>query len=172
MAQNNPIGSNLPIFSSAIESLSKSWFKSKKSKTQGIYLPKNEFDKLLENDFKILEKRLKSQKYGERILNKIKSSFQMGANERIQFFFDEICLPIGDVENKALRSRNKMAHGHSLKTDKEQRNMIVMTSAYETFLHRIILKILGYPGTYIDRSSKGFPDMNIDKPMLGTRIEK
>jgi len=58
------------------------------------------------------------------------------------FFFDEICLPIGE-----------------------------MTDAYETFIHRIILKLLGYPGTYIDRSSKGFPDINIDKPMLGTRIE-
>jgi len=46
-----------------------------------------------------------------------------------------------------------------------------MTDAYETFIHRIILKLLGYPGTYIDRSSKGFPDLDIDKPMLGTRIE-
>ena len=171
MAQNNPIGTNLPIFSSAIESLSKSWFKSKRSKTQGVYLPKKEFDELLENDFKTLKKKLKSQKYGDRILNRMKNTFQMGANERIHFFFDEICLPIGDMEDKALRSRNKMAHGHSLKTDKDQRNMIVMTEAYETFIHRIILKLLSYPGTYIDRSSKGFPDIEIDKPMLGTIIE-
>jgi hypothetical protein len=171
IARNNPIDTNLPIFSSSVESLSNSWFKSKNSKTQGEYLPKKEFDKLLEKDFSQMEKKLESQEYKDRIINRMKNTYQMGANERIDFFFNEISLPLGDIEKKALKSRNKMAHGHLIETEKQKNEMIVTTESYSTLFHRLILKILGYSGNYIDRSSKGFPDRKIDETMLGTRLE-
>lgn len=169
IAKNNPIGTNLPIFSSAIETLSNSWLKSKKSKTKGVYLQKKDFDKLLEKEFSQIEKIVKSIKYGDRIFNRMKNTFQMGANERLLFFFDEISLSIGKIEKEVLKSRNKMVHGHSIKTDEEKNEMITMTEAYATLIHRALLKILDYEGSYIDRSSIGFPERKIDETLLGLK---
>ena len=166
IAQDNPIGTNLPIFSSALETLKKAWFKSKDSKSKGVYMPKEDFNSLLEEDFKIIEEKLKEIKCHDRILNRMGNAFQMGVNEQFQFFFDEIALSISDIENKVINSRNKMAHGHSTDSEEKQKEMVIMTWAYETLIHRVLLKILGYRGEYVDRSSLGFPKLNINTPML------
>ena len=38
------IGVNLPILSAGVETIAKSWFKSSKSKTKGVYISKNNYD--------------------------------------------------------------------------------------------------------------------------------
>ena len=47
--------------------------------------------------------------------------------------------------------------------------MITMTEAYATLIHRALLKILDYEGSYIDRSSIGFPERKIDETLLGLK---
>lgn len=58
-----------------------------------------------------------------------------------------------------------MAHGAF--NSEKVRHMIAMTRAYETFFARIILKLLGYQGEYVDKSTKGWPTRAIDEPMKG-----
>ena len=93
----------------------------------------------------------------------MKNTFQLGVNERLQFFFDEIGLKIGDVENKAIRARNPMAH--STLPEAKEREMIYLSNAYRTLFNRILLKILDYKEDYVDYSVLGFPEKNIDKPL-------
>jgi len=161
-----PIGVDLPILSAGIETIAKSWFKTKKSKTRGVYIEKKEFDKLLANDFKSIEEKLIDNMNQKKVLNKIRNSYNMGANERLDFFFSEIELPIGDVERKAIKERNSMAHGDII-NDHEIEKSIKMTRAFQTLFHRIFLKILGFEGDYFDRSTLGWPLRNINEPMQG-----
>jgi len=166
-ATGSPIGANLPILHAGIEAISKSWFATKESKTKGVYIPKKRYDNLLKDDLSSIAKKLQSVPYGDKMLNKIKSAYSFGVNEKMNFFFDEIGLKLGDIENAALKARNPMAHGN-IEGDKPVNEKVMETRAYETLFHRILLKILHYDGKYIDYSSIGWPELHIDEPMRGT----
>jgi|LSQX01.1.fsa_nt_gb hypothetical protein len=160
------IGVNLPILSAGVETIAKSWFKSSKSKTKGVYISKNNYDELLADDFISMEEKLKENPYRQRMLNKIKTAYNMGANERLDFFFSELGLPIGDVERDAIKGRNSMAHG-DIMSDQETERLMSLTRSFQTLFHRIFLKILGFDGDYFDRSTAGWPKSHIDDPMKG-----
>ena len=42
--------------------------------------------------------------------------------------------------------------------------MINLTNVYKTLFNRIFLKILGYQENYVDYSTLGHPEKNIDEP--------
>jgi hypothetical protein len=89
----------------------------------------------------------------------------MGANDRLRFFFDEIGLPVGEAEWQAVRERNPMAHGASSVFDgTANEKMTKATRVYKTFFHRVVLKLLGYDGFYIDYGVLGHPSRAIDVP--------
>jgi hypothetical protein len=163
ISRNMPIGTNLPVLSSAIEGLAKNWFKSKMSKTKGVYVDSKIFTELVGQEIESMSEKLAKIEHGEKIMNKIKFAYNMGANDRISFFFDEINLSIGEAEKEALKARNAMAHGDS-SSHNDIYKLVKLTRVYETLFHRIILKLLGYEGHYIDRGTLGFPDRHIDEP--------
>lgn len=158
-----PIGVNLPILSAGVETIAKSWFKTSKSKTKGVYLEKKEYDELLASEFNLIEEKLRENVYKQRILNKIKYAFNMSANDRLNFFFSEIDLPIGKTEAKAIEGRNSMAHGDIMSDEVEK--MVRLTRAFQTLFHRILLKILGYDGDYIDWYTVDCINRNINEPI-------
>ena len=161
-----PIEVNIPILSAGVETIAKSWFKTNRSKTKGVYLSKKEYDELLASEFNLIDEKLRKNPYHQRILNKLKNAHNMGANERLDFFFLEIDLSIGEIERKAIKGRNLMAHGDII-SDQETEKMIRLTRAYQTLFHRIFLKILGFDSDYIDRSTAGWPNRHIDESMQG-----
>lgn len=158
-----PTGTNIPIMANALEILKKGWFKSKKSKTKGVYLPKKEFDEILNDNFDEIEHKLKGHKYAERILRRMKGSFNMGVNESLDFFFEEIGLPIGEVEKKAIKARNSIIHDKHGSTDEKMEEIIFYSKVYKTLFHRVFLKLLSYDREYIDYSIIGWPNKNIDE---------
>jgi hypothetical protein len=93
----------------------------------------------------------------------------MSSNESLEFFFDEINLPVGEVERGAIQARNPMAHGSSVLFDEAaHEQMLRDTFAYRTLFNRILLKILGYEGDYVDHSVPGWPERPLEEPMGGT----
>jgi len=88
----------------------------------------------------------------------------MGVNEKFDFFFEEIELPIGDGERAAIKGRNAMAHGARYKSGTE-RQLVSLTRAYETLLHRVLLKLLAYDGEYVDYSVVGWPQRALKEPI-------
>jgi hypothetical protein len=167
-----PVEINLPILHAGVEILAKAWFKSNKSKLKGVYLSKKEFDELIEDGMSIIVPKLQGKHYGDRMIRKISNAFQMTQNEQLTFFFEEIGLNIGEVENEALKGRNVMAHGSSGQSDEEISYVIYLTRSYQALFHRIFLKILGYTGNYIDYSTKGWPERHIDEPLGGNEQSK
>ncbi|AKB22008.1 hypothetical protein [Methanosarcina sp. WH1] len=187
---NMPIGTNLPVLSSALEIIMKAWFDSENSRSKGFYLSKKEFNKLIKESLKNIE-----QKFDEYIENKIeklepdkkdsleiheiielkntiigkvRNSNKKSLTKQYQAFFQEIGLNIGSFESGALTARHPMAHGDkgNKGNNEEFEEMRINTYAYQTLFHRVFLKILGYEGKYVDRSVIGFPEKHIDS-LLG-----
>ncbi|MGG4012476.1 hypothetical protein [Bacillus smithii] len=163
ISEDVPVGTNIPIIANALEILKNGWFKSNKSKTKGVYMPKKQFDELLDESFMEIEEKLKGHKFADRILRRIKGSFNMGVNESLDFFFEEIGLKVGEVEKKAIKSRNSVIHGTHSTSDEDLEKIIFYSKVYKTLFHRAFLKLLLYKGEYIDYSITGWPNKNIDE---------
>jgi len=180
-----PIEAKIIVLAASLETLLNAWYKSKKSKSRGIYLSKKEFEIIMEKYHNSIEKDLKkyfdSKKNHEislkdnpditdRIFRRILNAYQMGSNEKIDFFFkEEIGLQIGEIEKKTMKYRNKPVHGNSSK--EERYKLLEMTYAYQTLVNRAILKILSYDGEYVDyysfldSESKNEYIRHIDEPI-------
>ena len=92
---------------------------------------KKQYDELLASEFTIIERNLENVNQ-QRILNKIKNAYNLSANERLDVFFSEIGLPIGEIERKAIKERNSMAHGDIMRNG-GIRKMVRLTRAFQTF---------------------------------------
>ncbi|AAM05982.1 hypothetical protein [Methanosarcina acetivorans] len=170
-ALNTPIGIDLPIYSSALELIVNSWFKSTKSKIKGLYMEKQEFERLLSEELSKIEEILMSKEFGVAIANKMKNSNQMSVSDRFTYFFKEIDLKVGDIENKAIKARNPSAHGSAKWNDESFEKMNINAQAYKTLLNRVILKLLDYEEYYIDWSTHNSSPKKIDVPLGGRRVK-
>lgn len=163
-----PVGLELPIITATIETLSKSWFKSSKTKLNPVYLDKATYRNLIKNELESLDKKLNDIPcaYKTIILSKILNANQWTVSDRLNKFFEEIGLNIGNTEKYVLKMRNKPAHGGIMgQSNEDILTLIDLKRAAQTFLHRIILKLLEYKGEYIDYLEIGFPSKNINTPI-------
>ena len=163
IARYSSIGTNLPILSSAIETLAEFVLKEHKE-VKHYYIEHKEFQKFIESELNSIDEKLSGKPFKEKILNKIRSSAQRGSNEKVEMMFEIIVLKVDEVEREAMKARNKMAHSSFGKIDREEAiKLIRLTRAYETLFHRVFLKILGYNGEYIDYYTLTHPTRNINE---------
>jgi hypothetical protein len=154
---------NLPLAATVLERIMRCWFASKKSKTKGVLISSQEYNKLTEDLISKIEVKLGDYEYKQNIINRIKGCYNMSVRERFDIFFEEINLQVGDLERKALKERNIMTHGGSNCNDEELQKQLLVNGAYFVLLNRVILKIIGYKGDYIDYAAIGCPDKNISE---------
>lgn len=163
IARYSSIGTNLPILSSAVETLAGAILKSH-PEVKSYYIEPKIFVEMINEELALIKAKLKEYPNFEIIMNKLRGASQRGSNEKLQMMFEILELPIGLVERRAIKARNKMAHS-SLGDieDDEIMEIVRMTRAYETLFNRILLKLVSYEGDYIDYYSKGHPDRNINE---------
>ncbi len=162
-AKELTVGVNLPVLSSAIEILATNYLKAQNYSF--TYLPQQEYLALIKTEIDNITQKLSNFTDSEKIINKIKSAFNRGANEKLEFFFQTINLPISKIEKEALRARNSMAHGGSdVKTKEEAKELVLKTCVYETLFNRIFLRVLGYNDHYIDYYLPKHPSKKITDP--------
>lgn len=186
ISRDAPLGANLPVLSSALELIMNKWFKSENSKSNGFWIPDEDFEDMIKESLSVAEEKiddyienkikslglekkdsLEAQEIEELkkpIVNRIRYSNEMSISKQYPAFFKEIGLETGSVEDKAIKARHAMAHGNKLDI-KELEKMRRCTLAYQTLFHRVFLKVLGYNGNHIDRSVIGFPEKNINLPL-------
>lgn len=160
-AQTMPLETQMVKFHAALSSLLNSWFASTKTKSKGKYLS--------DSDYKAFLGPIEAQVNAipeKKIINKILRANNMGENEKMDAFFDEIGLPIGEVEKSALYLRNRFAHGHICQ-ENEVEGLVNACRAYQTLINRVILKLLEYDGHYIDYSTLDFPTRHINSALGG-----
>jgi hypothetical protein len=164
LSKEVPIGLNLPVLSAGVETLASSWFESGRSRSN-VYMQKKDFDALLGAELASAKSKLESHKYGAKILNKLRHAYEMSAKDSLQYFFDDIGLSVGKTEWDAINERNPMAHGAARVFDgTTNERMIQATRVCQTLFHRIVLKLLGYDGTYIDYGTLEHPIKHISEP--------
>lgn len=169
-ADMSPVETQFPKLSAALENLIISWYKSKKTKSGGLHISNEEWTSISSEGICKIKQALQAGSHDSdtirKITNKIKYANQQGANERMENFFKEIELPKGSVEDHAIKSRNKAAHGGKY-SQSEHQALIDTVSAYRTLINRVLLKIFGFNGKYIDYSTYGFPQRNLNEPLGG-----
>ncbi len=165
--QEIPIGRNLPVLAAGIETLAEKFLAYKNIKKSGEYISKDRFKSLLKEEITSIEKKLKNEPQGQRMIEKIKSaySFQLGSAGTIKAFFEEIQLKIGDLEKEAMQVRNDMTHSTIDFSNNDDRfRMYKLTETYRTLFNRIMLKILEFEDMYIDYSTFNLPERHISEP--------
>lgn len=141
-----PIGTNLPILASGLEVLANSWINSNLSSGSNVYLEQEEFLDLIADELETLSAKLEGFDFKEKILNKFKSAYHKGVNEKLEIMFADIGIELSRKDKKALQARNKMAHGATIETDKKVKEAIELSYVYLTLYEKILLKIIGYKG--------------------------
>ncbi len=168
LSRESPPGIDLTIISAALDRVSDKWLKSNKSKARGVYLPKKEFDALTTEEFARIEAKLTHVEGQEFVMGTLRKAFEIrGVVVKRNTFLDEIKLPVGPVEEAAFRARGGAAHGGGAVSEEEHRNMIRHGDAYRTAFARVVLKILGYSGSYVDYSAPDFPETPLDQAQAG-----
>jgi len=163
----------LPIVAAGLEGIADRWIDSQRSETTKFYLSQERWKAITDPLFPTIRAQL-AELSGEEalteggqksIMSKLDNAyFLSGVNEKRRVFLTKLDLTIGKVEKKAFEARNKPAHGAQSDDFDE---MIHNRNAYDTLFNRVILKILGYDGTYTDRSARGSPETPIDQPLAG-----
>jgi len=161
ISRRMPIGTNLPILAAALESVINGWFKYAKSKNQGVYMKKEEFEGLLNTEIGVLKRKLENIPDGDKIFAKILQAHSFGIAERYRFFFQEIGLSVDSGEWEAIGARHKLVHGHMIFDETDWKRVIQRVNTFETLLNKVLLKLLGYSGTFIDRSVVGWNDKQL-----------
>ena len=165
IAKDAALGTNLPILSSAIETLAERIIKQAPN-VKRSYIDYKQFSELISKELLSIEKKLGGNLHKDKIINKIKASSQRGSNEKLLMMFEILDLEIGNIEQKAIKARNKMAHSSSGNISaKKWREILRLTRAYETLFNRIFLKTLGYKGKYKDYYTLGHPNRDINSPI-------
>lgn len=155
LANRQVVGFDLPLLSAALERIMKAWFKLEPTRRAGVFLSKSDFDKRTKDGLAVVAKGLEGVDHGARILRKMQGAFQMGANDRIEAFLEAIGLKTSPLEDQAMGARNYGAHGGDSKDPVADQARL--GNAYKVLFHRVLLRLLGYDGAYIDYASIGHP---------------
>ncbi len=163
-AKTVPVGVNLPILSSALEKLCRNYLKAH-PEVKLDYLDETTYLSIVEPEIELIKNKLANIEDTSIIINKLKGAYKRGDNERLNLFFKLIDLPVNDLEKKALKARNSMAHGGAdAKTMEKAKKLILHTRVYETLFHRVFLRVLGYDDYYIDYYLSGTKSRKITTP--------
>ncbi len=166
LADSVPMDAALPNLASALESIMTAWFRSAKTKSGGKYMPDADWSALSNQPMKDLAAALAGRPNADRMERRARGANNFGVNERFERFFDELGLPVCDVELKAIAARNKAAHGGSF-TATQYQWLANTTRAYRTLVARVILTLLEWNGDYVDYSTYGFPSRPLKNTLGG-----
>jgi hypothetical protein len=145
---------DLAIFRASVEALKKGWYAGSEAKPDGNYIPKDAFDEITRDVFATVEQRLTNHSAAKEIMNNLRCAYRMSGNEEVRMFFTKIGLDLGAVEKAAIGAANVPAHGTMTPGDK-MKEYVVHGRAYRTLFARTFLRLLGYHGSYLDRTAPG-----------------
>lgn len=123
-------------------------------------MPKEDYEKAISGFIEQLTDKVSTCESRDKLINKISGAYQMGSNERFFTFLEELGLNYGKDEKESIRARNNFTHGGSNVSYEE---VLKNTRTMYLLLARVILKLLGYDGQYIDTSVNGYPRKYIDE---------
>lgn len=167
---NEPFsGVDLAWYGSAVDALKNRWCRSRPSASYGEHMAEREFTELVGESLEAARTALFKKGAPKAVARNLARAWGMGVNEQLVAFFKDIGLPIGALERAAIRARNAPVHG-GIKASDDQLQLLRYSDAYRTLFERVFLKLLGYTGRYVDRTTQGYPARPIDEPCGGANV--
>lgn len=160
-------GIALVVMRSTLEILCRSWFESSGSKSGGAYLKGKQVTQLIGPELDAIGSKLEGRPYKDPVLNRMRSAFEISMAAGFYRFFDELGLKWGVVEREAIKTGSQGAHTLRMESDTEVLRVHRRRAALHSLLDRVVLKLLGYDGCYLDRSSPGWPERHIAEALEG-----
>jgi hypothetical protein len=154
---------DLAIFRASVEALKKGWHAASGGRSDGNYMSKTSFDEMSGDALALIEERLGKESGAKEVMNNLRRAYRMSGNEEVRAFFAKIGLQLSPVEEAAMRAANVPAHG-TMTPGSKIRDYVVHGRAYRTLFARTFLRLLGYDGPYLDRTSPGFPSRALSEP--------
>jgi hypothetical protein len=168
LARETTADAGLTRISAAVDGLATRWLKSARAKTRGVYLPKEEYDSLTHSDFATIRQKLALVADRDSIIRILEGAFDIrGVAEKRTQFLRELGLQIGATELAAFKARHAPAPGTGPVSREAFRGTIRAIDAYRCTFERILLKLLGYVGDYIDYTAEGHLATPLDQPVAG-----
>jgi hypothetical protein len=173
-----PLGADLPLLQSAIEMISKGWrqeMKVRGSVEPGFYMSITDFNASFGEELQAVRRKLAARdvkmhltrrEYGERLARKMSRSYEMTGNELMDSFFQGIGITVGTPEREAMRARNVSIHGYDLSAPDTEK-WRAYSRAYFTLANRVILRVLGFRGQYVDYTSSHWSPRKLREPASG-----
>jgi hypothetical protein len=159
VSREMPIGTNLIALASGVESIIYGWFSNKSH--SNVFLEREKFESLLKEEITSIQNKLKSIPEGDKILDNILRSNEAGIMRRYKIFFEQIGLKISDDEWEAIEERHIFVHGKALLDKIDWHKVAIHTRAFEVLFNKILLKVLGYTGSYIDYTTINCPEVQL-----------
>lgn len=161
-----PLGTNLPIIASGLETLIDSYLKEEKILKKYTKKDKALYKKLINDELRALKEKLADYEFKESLINKLENPYNYSVGEKMRIFFKCTSFQFGSdsIENSALKARNLMVHQESnFESVEELRYVIKLSHAYITLVNRVILKLMGYDWYYIDYSKEGIRYLKMEE---------
>lgn len=138
--------SKMILLAASLESISKSWYEKENYKGETTFIDKQLFKTLVRDIKKQFHKQFKEFKEYPILISRFDNLNNRG-KKSLDFFFKEINMELGEIENDALKYRNKPVHGDNIFSEKYV-DMVVYSEVYHVIMNRVILILLGYDGKY------------------------
>ncbi|MCT4562377.1 MAG: hypothetical protein N4A41_13490 [Crocinitomicaceae bacterium] len=167
IANELAIGTNLPILSSALESLAERYIESNDLTRSYSKAEKTAYKKLIKPEQDSLSEKLESFDFSKRVLDILVNPYSLGVGQKLKLFFQKIGLDFSNdsVEAEALKARNKMTHSSLDTSDEEMIKYLRLSGAYKSLFNRTLLKILEFDETYINFYSKSPSNIDMSENM-------
>ncbi len=150
------------LYHAALESLARS----APLNGSGVHVPQAVFDREVRPFLDDLEANHLDDPEWIRLLAKLRNDNQYGGARQLTEFLKALGLEIGKIEDEALDRRNYFAHGKSLHYTPADRNAD-LTLASQTLVNRAVLSLVGYKGQYVDLTTIGLPERNLNEKLGG-----
>lgn len=146
-----PVEAAISSVASAVEILNDGWYRSTKTKAPKHYMLRKDFEDLVGGELIAIAGELEKAvpEYAQQMMNRIRAAYNVPTSRRVAWFLTQIGQPPSEFEVEILRSRNGAVHGGRFDTEE---GVDLLADAYRTLFNRVFLTILGYGGTYLDRS--------------------
>lgn len=170
IARLMPLGTELVSYSSSLESLVTMWFKNKEPQ-KNEYVDSDLFKSIVGSAHEQVSKASMTDELKATLSRKLDLANHLSIGDKKKRFFESLGLGFGKIEKKTIASRNKYAHGGSVK-DADTRDLVILARCYEALINRALLAAIGSTGNYVDYSSYDFPERSISVEMAGTNFDK
>jgi hypothetical protein len=163
-----PFGPNLVFYTGCIEALARNWMNRPETQGHKTYVSQELFDGVAGARLEEIEKATRGDTSWQPVLHRLRQANRRGIADTVRALLEKNGLRTGEVEREALNARHRFAHGGQGRGD-DDLFLFPVVFALESLINRIVLRLIGYDGPYVDYSTVERPKRDLEVPLGGPK---